>query len=421
MHPVLRILGVFFAFCLTAVAWLVLGAVTDSRTSEQRFALDGRVSDLWGAAQAQQAPQLQLEWTDVVTEEEWTTVNGVRQLVTKRVAIPRSQVVQPAKTDLAVDLRLDERRKGLLWFPLYDVRFDGGWRYVHAGVPRDLRLTFVFPDAQGFYDDFRFTVDGVDRASPPENGRVSAVVPVVEGQVVELAVGYRSRGSTTWTYQPTQGVGQVDDFRLAMTTDFSRIDFPTMTMSPTSREQADGGWKLDWTFERLVTGYGVGMVMPERVQPGELAASMSLTAALPLGLFFLWIYVLGLLKGTEIHPINYLFVAAAFFAFNLLFAYTADHLPVEGAFVLASATSVFLVVSYLRLVVGPRFAFVEAGLAQLLYQVGFSAAHFFDGFTGLTITVLGVGTLFALMQLTGRVDWSRALGGRASPATPVAT
>jgi inner membrane protein involved in colicin E2 resistance len=127
--------------------------------------------------------------------------------------------------------------------------------------------------------------------------------------------------------------------------------------------------------------------------------------------------VLGLLRGTEIHPINYLFIAAGFFAFNLLFAYTADHLPVEATFALASTVSVFLVASYLRLVVGPRFAFVEAGLAQLLYQVGFSAAHFWDGYTGLTITVLGIVTLFALMQLTGRVDWSRALGRRAPPAT----
>jgi hypothetical protein len=70
---------------------------------------------------------------------------------------------------------------------------------------------------------------------------------------------------------------------------------------------------------------------------------------------------------------------------------------------------VVLVVSYLRLVVGPRFAFVEAGLAQLLYLVGFSLAHFWEGFTGLTVTVLGIVTLFALMQLTGRIKWAEVL------------
>jgi hypothetical protein len=59
--------------------------------------------------------------------------------------------------------------------------------------------------------------------------------------------------------------------------------------------------------------------------------------------------------------------------------------------------------------VGPRFALVEAGLAQLLYQIGFALAHFWDGATGLTITILGIVTLFALMQLTGRLRWESAL------------
>lgn len=162
----------------------------------------------------------------------------------------------------------------------------------------------------------------------------------------------------------------------------------------------------------MVTGQGIGMVMPTQVQPGELASSLSFSAPIPLALFFLWIFVLGLLRGTHIHPINYLFLAAAFFAFNLLFAYTADRLPVEVAFALASVVSVGLVVSYLRLVVGPRFAFVEAGLAQLLYQVGFGLAHFSEGYTGLTITVLGIVTLFALMQLTGRIRWAEAMAPR---------
>ena len=109
------------------------------------------------------------------------------------------------------------------------------------------------------------------------------------------------------------------------------------------------------------------------------------------------------------HPINHFFLAAAFFSFHLLFGYTADRLPVEQAFALASVVSVLLVVSYLRLVVGPRFALVEAGLAQLLYLVGFSLAHFWEGFTGLTVTVLGILTLFALMQLTGRIRWAEVL------------
>ncbi len=70
--------------------------------------------------------------------------------------------------------------------------------------------------------------------------------------------------------------------------------------------------------------------------------------------------------------------------------------------------SLLLVVSYLRLVVSRRFAYGEAALAQLIYLVGFSLAHFWEGFTGLTVTVLAILTLFLLMQLAGRVRWSEA-------------
>jgi inner membrane protein involved in colicin E2 resistance len=160
----------------------------------------------------------------------------------------------------------------------------------------------------------------------------------------------------------------------------------------------------------------MGVVTPTRIQPGELASEMSYSAPISLGFFMLWMFVLSLLRGIDLHPINHLFLAAAFFSFHLLFAYTADRLPVEGAFALASVVSVTLVVSYLRLVVGPAFALREAGLAQMLYLVGFSLAHFWDGYTGLTVTVLGILTLFVLMQMTGRIRWSEMLAARTEPA-----
>jgi inner membrane protein involved in colicin E2 resistance len=83
-----------------------------------------------------------------------------------------------------------------------------------------------------------------------------------------------------------------------------------------------------------------------------------------------------------------------------------DHISIHAAFVICSFVSVFLVVSYLRLVVGIRFAAVEAGIAQLIYLVLFSYAFFFKGFTGLAITIGSIITLFVVMQMTGRIKWA---------------
>ena len=87
---------------------------------------------------------------------------------------------------------------------------------------------------------------------------------------------------------------------------------------------------------------------------------------------------------------------------------SADHLPIFPAFALSSAVSVFLVVTYSRLFVGWRFALVEMALSQLVYLVVFSFTFFWQGFTGLAITVGAILTLFIMMQVTGRHEWGKA-------------
>jgi inner membrane protein involved in colicin E2 resistance len=179
-------------------------------------------------------------------------------------------------------------------------------------------------------------------------------------------------------------------------------------MSPSARTRTDDGWSLTWAFDQVVTGHDIGMALPEKVQPGKLATELSLSAPISLLFFFLVLFVLDRLRNIGMHPVNYALLAGAFFAFHLLFSYSVDHLNVVAAFALASVVSLALVVSYLRLVVSARFAFVEAALAQGVYLVGFSLAHFWSGYTGLTVTVLSVATLFLLMQWTGRIDWNEA-------------
>jgi hypothetical protein len=53
-------------------------------------------------------------------------------------------------------------------------------------------------------------------------------------------------------------------------------------------------------------------------------------------------------------------------------------------------------------VAGPKFAFREAALAQLIYLVLFSYSYFYEGYTGLIVTCGAILTLFVVMQLTAR-------------------
>ena len=81
-------------------------------------------------------------------------------------------------------------------------------------------------------------------------------------------------------------------------------------------------------------------------------------------------------------------------------------------------------ISYLRLVVGTRFAMREAATAQFIYLVAFSYAFFLKGFTGLAITIGSILTLFVVMQATGKIRWREKFASPAptqefAPQTPV--
>ena len=411
-----RLFAIALVFAATSIAFLVLGGVTTSRTFEQSQELGPEVADLWGRPHQQDAPVATFRFSRDEDVSRTETEEGKTRIVNETVTRWHEKAVPYSSTDVAADIVLDQRLKGLMWYSLYNVAFDATWQYTHREAETGfLRLVFRFPDASGLFDGFQLAIDGQDRAAPlqPENGAVSTEVPVSPGQTISVKVSYRSRGLDEWRYMPSAGVASLENFACRIRTSFSEIDYPVGTLSPSSRQDEGDGWVLGWDFSQVVTGRGIGVLMPSRLQPGELSTSLSVSAPVSLFFFFLVLFALGTMKKIDLHPVNYLFLAGAFFAFHLLFAYSVDRLAIAEAFTLSSLVSVALVISYLRLAVGSRFAFVEAGFAQLVYLVGFSLAHFWKGYTGLTVTVLSIVTLGLLMQLTGRVRWTDALSAGA--------
>jgi len=142
---------------------------------------------------------------------------------------------------------------------------------------------------------------------------------------------------------PGSDVAQVRDFSLKMTTNFKDIDFPDNTLSPTQKSETANGWTLDWNYKNLVSGYQIAMKMPEKLQPGPLAGRISFFAPVSLFFFFFLMLIITTLRDIELHPMNYFFLAAAFFSFHLLLAYLVDHVSIHAAFGISSAVSIFLV------------------------------------------------------------------------------
>jgi hypothetical protein len=271
-----------------------------------------------------------------------------------------------------------------------------------------LTVNFAFPSASGLYDEFKFELDGTQVPFTRQNeSLLTAKLPCAANSQHHLAVNYYSQGLDRFSYRFGDGITEVRNFKLTASTDFDGYNHPANTLSPNApKERKGNGWQLTWDYKDLISGNGIGIEMPRKINPGPLAARISFFAPVSLGFFFFLIFVISLLKGVPIHPMNYFFLAASFFAFHLLLAYMVDHIPLLTAFVVCSVVSIFLVVSYMRAVVGRRFAYLETALAQLVYLVGFSYAFFFEGLTGLAVTIGSIITLFVVMQMTARINWA---------------
>lgn len=387
----------------TSIAWAILGGTIMQRSYAADSALGERVGSIWGTPQ-EQAPPFAIA-TKYVPRNVEETVNGVVKRTTVNDAITRPLPLDQSRITAAIDL--EQRQKGLLWFSTYRVAYSGQYVFRNDTDTDAITLNLKFPAPQAIYDDLVFVVDGQPVAVVTRDGAVTANIRRAPGSVIRLTTGYRSQGLNTWHYTLGDGVTQVRDFVLTMRTDFRDVDFPAGTMAPSEKQRTRDGWLLTWRYRSLVTGSKIGMVMPEKLQPGPLAGRISFFAPVSLLFFFFVLFVTTALKKIELHPMHYFFLATSFFAFHLLLGYLVDHISIHLAFAICSAVSIFLVVSYLRIVVGPRFAFVEAALAQLVYLVGFSYAFFFKGFTGLAVTIGAILSLFLVMQLTARVQWGQ--------------
>ncbi len=409
-----RIAAIVFIFVCTTVAWMVLGGTILNRTYSFDDQLKQKVASTWGSRQVQAAPTASY---DRVVEKKVPIVNVSKDTQTAS-AVTQETVTVPlplegSRVDVGFDL--EHRQKGLLWYSTYKVAFSGAYTFRNpSDKDQTVRFVLPLPSTQAIYDDLKVSIDGQKVTPSSAQGLLKASATVPAGQTVAFAVSYRSQGLECWTYKFGDDVTQVRDFLLTMRTNFRDIDFPADTLSPTDKAQLPGGWQLTWRYSDLLTGYQLGMQMPEKLQPGPLAGQISFFAPVSLFFFFFLMFIITTLRGIDLHPMNYFFLAAAFFAFHLLLAYTVDHISIHQAFVLSSAVSIFLVVTYLRLVVGMRFAAVEAGFSQLVYLVLFSYAFFFKGFTGLAITIGSIVTLFVVMQLTGRIRWAEKFAGKSA-------
>jgi len=374
-----RFFLIIVIFGAVSTAWLILGASIHYRTADLTESLSKEVDALWGpSGLVQPAPY-----------------------------------PDPLASEVEVDFLHQNRYKGLIWFSTYTVDFSGTYT-IAGGQDGNGGETFTFslPSPAGDFENLGITLDDEPLEADDVMSGNQLVVSLPPGAKQHtVVVTYRTTGRDQWEYDLGRGGSEtsaVKDFTLTATTNFREINYPKGTKSPKPEpaQQTDGGMKAVWKYDKINTRQRIGIEMPARTNAGPIATRMAFYAPVSLFFFFTVMFTIVVLKKIPLHPMHYLFVSAGFFAFHILLAYLVDKIDIHYAFWICAVTSAILVVSYMRLVAGGKFAVAYVGLAQLVYLVGFSYAFFWVGWTGLTIVVVAIITLFVLMQATGRLDWN---------------
>ena len=408
-----RITPVILIFLGTLVAWMILGAATTARTDSQYSSMRSEVASLYGGDLKFLSPRFyNKRETDVKVWE-----NGLE--VEKKMMMTDDREV--LESNVEIDVFLDRRKRGNLWFPTYSAHFSGDYLFRADDTEDVWYLYSALESADSIYRNISLDVNGeaMEDLSPLIRKEEFVVEPDDEG-FVRLTLSYDATGMEYLYYYMSDGdrIAQLNNFRLTIRTDFEDFDFPTGMMSPTEQKRAGEGYEMTWELDNAMTGKDLGLIIPNKLNPGKIVTRVTFFAPVPLLFFFTILLIVTAIMDCPFHPMHYFFLAASFFSFHLMYSYFSDHMNLSLTFAVASAISLLLTVSYMRLFAPPRLAYVIAPLIQLIYLVLFSWSFFFEGITGMILTVCSVLTLFVLMQLTGKTDWDTLFHREATGPDP---
>lgn len=258
-----KLIAIGFVWLGCAIAWAILGSTIVSRSGDSSEHLEDGVTALWGGPLVQRPPTATHSYVEHTTRRRVIRADdGSGRTEAEQEDVTKTRSWSLVASDVHADIRLTQRRKGLLWFPTYAVAFKG--RYTFAGDIKQPRTVSVrLPMKADSLADLR-VVDamGHELGASIDDGAVTWKEKVNPGVRPIWTVSYRTRGLRTWRYAPGPEDGtlvQADHFALTIKTDTPEIDFPPGTLSPTSHHTAGKGWIGRWRFHRLVTRSQMGV------------------------------------------------------------------------------------------------------------------------------------------------------------------
>lgn len=439
----LRLASIGGLALLLLIPVTMIGGLVGERQTRRDAAVED-IASKWGASQTMTGPVLVVpvvrRWTEPGTGqsgpgqpagpvERWATV---------------SAVFLPSRLEVHARLESDRLSRGIFVVPVYRLTAEltGEFsqpRPADLGIaPRDVlwnraHLAVGISQVQAIQEQVSVAWNGRPSSCVPGPGGFTGSGSGINAPVAvdETTSGYRFsmpialKGSLSAYFVPFGG-----NTRVELTSDFRHPKFQGAWL-PASRTVSADGFVAAWSIPALGRGYPqawlsdaspaaiaqsrFGVELQDPIDPYRMAERSVKYAALFILMTFTLVWLVEVLAGVRVHPIQYLLLGAALCVFYLLELSLSEHIPFLAAYGLATLAVVGMVTGYglVALQRARRAAVVGLGVA-LLY--GYLYVLLTNEDYALLIGSIGLFVMLVVVMLvTRRIDWY-TLGGR--PAIP---
>jgi hypothetical protein len=284
------------------------------------------VQTIWGAEQNQAELKMDLYYDEEVTER--IESEDLTKPAVLRKKIVRHNIASNPFISARHEITLlqNARKKGSALYGGYETKCLFTWRLKNpTDRPLNADLKFPLPASSAMYDNLSATLNGSDVLPLMELKNAVLVLPreLKPGEVLDLDIGFKSRGMSFWYFQVVEA-REIRDFTLVLNLPDlpkTRLNYPEGCMTPTDiSTTADGqGSVLTYRLGHAISSKGMGISLPTLPQPGATTNAVLGETEQSWHLMFA-LLVLGFTAASIRHAvlISLLFAAATALSYGLL-------------------------------------------------------------------------------------------------------
>jgi hypothetical protein len=367
--------------------WLMLADRLETRTHQAMYKQLNSVKQIWGGNLAQPMPSVRYKrfGSDVST-------------------LSKGEI---HATDIAVTLKVDYRKKGLVYYTGYHAEFIGKYT-IKNPENENIYLSFIFPyptrQGEGVLQNVKLLINGKEDIEDTEyQPNLALWTGLLEpSDTLNLTVQYDGRGLNQFVYgfEPNK---QINRFTMKVDVHGAKnLDYPESTMPPTEfLQETEEGKTLVWELDKALTQLNIGVILPDKLNIEQQLFVMMYRAPAFFLLFFISLIAMIRLAKETLNFIPIAITSIAYFLFYPLFAYLVIYLGVIIAFIISFGSIGLLILNYMRILYGLKIAFAVF-MAYIFYLGITTVASLLPTYTGLILTIEGVVLLGVIMQVLSK-------------------